>query len=94
MTGKIQKIVNLFFVKMSLLGECQAKPEDVETEIWSVVETDRQTAVTRIAVPATTTGHTDRPTIRTSRIRLRGTRIRTIPIRTPFPYVTSHIINP
>lgn len=54
---------------MSLLGENQTKPKDVEMVAWSVVATVRQTTVP-CADPATTTEHTVRPTISPYRIRL------------------------
>ena len=78
----------IFFVKMSLLGENQTEPEAVDVEVGRDDETARRTAEPRTAVPTTTTVHTERPTIGTCRIRQIETRIRTIPILTPFPYVT------
>lgn len=63
----------VFFVKMSLLRESQAKPEVVETVIWSVVVTARQTAVPRNEAPATTTKYLASSTIVSYRISLRGT---------------------
>lgn len=53
-----------------LRDQSQAEAKKIAPERRKVVATNRHTTITRIAVPATTTTHSDRPICRSDRICL------------------------
>ena len=79
-------------VKFLIVRPRKAKPKDVEPERRGVAATIRRTAGPGIAVPATAPADPERARRRASRVCYRTARISTIPILTPLPYITVHII--
>lgn len=82
--------------KGSMNWEDQPEAEVVVVDIRLAPEAIRRPHERRIAVPAPAPDNPVRASLRSLRIALRtiGIIIFSIPIRTPFPYITTHIIEP
>ena len=78
--------------KVLLLGEGKAEAEEVVPVVREVVETVRRATEPRVAVPAAATAHAVRPTVSTRRVGLCCAAVISVPILTPFPYISAHII--
>ena len=78
---------------MLLLGETEAEAKIVVPEVRTEVVAIRRAAVPRTVVPAPATVHAARPTHRTCRIILCIATVFAIPVLTPFPNISTHVVD-